>query len=95
LINFKNIKNNVARDEDNLSQTAEGNLKNDLLPQKKKKAIKLVCKFKAPPNRYGIEPGYMWDGVDRSNKFEQKLLATRNIRAAEKSEHYKLRTEEM
>jgi len=37
----------------------------------------------------------MWDGVDRGNGFEQRLLASRNIRNAQKNEYYKLRTEEM
>ncbi|KAK4193896.1 Pre-mRNA-splicing factor of RES complex-domain-containing protein [Podospora australis] len=42
----------------------------------------------APPNRYGIKPGYRWDGVDRGNGFEAERFKALNRRERNKGLEY-------
>lgn len=48
-----------------------------------------------PPNRFGIKPGYRWDGVDRGNGFESKLFLKINSSQRLQSEFQAWSAEDM
>ncbi len=53
-------------------------------------SLKPVYKGPQPkPNRYSIRPGYRWDGIDRGNGFEDRVLETLHSKGRKKEEAYK------
>lgn len=55
-------------------------------------------KYKGPigaPNRFRIPPGYRWDGIDRGNRYEHKILTKSNDRAALKEDEYRWSVSDM
>ena len=53
------------------------------------------CPHTAPKNRFGIPPGYRWDGVNRTNGFEGRLLRQAKEGEAAAEARYKWSVEDM
>ena len=68
--------------------------KRDKSNQGKSRNRRPVYKGAAPPNRYGIQPGYRWDGVDRGNGFEGDRFKALNRRERNKDLDYSWQMDE-
>ncbi|KAM4726174.1 BUD13 homolog [Anableps anableps] len=81
-------------------QEREGDPMAAMLRRKKERNTKTQAKPRyqgplPPPNRFNILPGYRWDGVDRSNGFEQKRYMRISDKKAVQEEAYKWSVEDM
>ncbi|XP_039889027.1 BUD13 homolog [Simochromis diagramma] len=93
------------RDDEDLDrmlreQEREGDPMAAMLRRKKDRGTKTQEKprYKGPappPNRFNIPPGYRWDGVDRSNGFEQKRYQRMADKKAVQEAAYKWSVEDM
>ncbi|XP_059207711.1 BUD13 homolog [Centropristis striata] len=93
------------RDDEDLDrmlreQEREGDPMAAMLRRKKDRNTKTQKKpqYKGPPpppNRFNILPGYRWDGVDRSNGFEQKRYSRIADKKASQEAAYKWSVEDM
>jgi pre-mRNA-splicing factor CWC26 len=87
----------VAKEEDPMNAYMEKKKKKR--DKKRKKAEGIVERKRytgppPPPNRFGIVPGWMWDGIDRSNGFETKFLRAISQAKDRQSKEYKATVED-
>ena len=49
----------------------------------------------APPNRFGIPPGYRWDAINRGNDFEHRVLLQKGQKSSLREDEHRWSTADM
>ena len=101
------MRKEIIRDGDPMAEyfarkkEKEDDLKTaDMSLQQKEDVPQIMKKprYKGPigaPNRFHIFPGYRWDGIDRGNRYEHKILTKSNDRTALKEDEYRWSVSDM
>lgn len=72
-----------------------GRMIKDKEKKKKENKPKRLWTCAPAPNRYNIMPGWCWDGVDRSNGYEVKILTKSSDKVALQEKSYLWSVEDM
>ena len=89
--------NEHYKDKDRWGDPMANLVSKDKKEKKTKREFKPAPRWRgAPPaNRFNILPGWRWDGVDRSNGFELKVLSRESTKKAEEEQAYLWSVEDM
>mmetsp|Transcript_15815 Transcript_15815/g.23280 ORF Transcript_15815/g.23280 Transcript_15815/m.23280 type:complete len:505 (-) Transcript_15815:252-1766(-) len=91
--NLEELRRNFVRDGDPMAKHVS---KKEAKLSVSDKAERPIYKGpSAKPNRFGIRPGYRWDGVDRGNNFEDKVLQRKYSTESKKEAAYRWSTSDM
>jgi len=82
------------RDQDPMREWASKKASNKEV-KKTSKLLRPMFQGLAPENRFGILPGYRWNGKDYTNGFERRYLKEMNIRVDRRRKYHKWSTENM
>jgi len=81
-----------AKDESTSNKNTSDDKK---IPEKKKRVERPLYKGEPFRNRFAIKPGYRWDGIDRSNGWEEKISLHQNSKKLNVHTAYKWSSEDM
>ncbi|KAI8342004.1 Pre-mRNA-splicing factor of RES complex-domain-containing protein [Chlamydoabsidia padenii] len=87
--------NQGLKDQDRWNDPAAGFLTSRSSSSSGKVLSRPMYKGPWKPNRFMIQPGYRWDGVDRSNGYEDQFLLQQNKNKSLAAEAHAWSTEDM